>query len=251
MKKIFKDKIKEEMKMDLMKNEITDEDFKPEIEKFNKEIENMEKCECEYSVKIYDFFDTKESFIIIMELCDDTLFKELCNKKTGFSSQEIKEILNQLNVVFKKFNNLRLAHRDIKLNNILVKYLNKEKTKYKVLLSDFGISNQLYSLTKRFSTHAGSQVTMAPEILKNEKYDNKCDIWSLGVIIYQLYFKKYPYLGNVESAILKQIRTIGQSILDKIPEKDKLLKSLLSKMLVENPENRISWEEYFKHKFFN
>ena len=54
----------------------------------------------------------------------------------------------------------------------------------------------------------------------------------------------------MEAAILKDIEKKGQSVLDFIPKKDSLLKDLLSKMLVEDPEKRISWEEYFNHPFF-
>ena len=249
-KKIYKDKIKEEMKFTMMKEEITEEDFKPEIAKFNKELENMKKCECEYSVKIYDYCDKEKEFIIIMELCDETLFHILCRKPKGFSSNEIRQILLQLNIVFKIMNHYNISHRDIKLNNILVKYLNKEKTKFKVLLSDYGISNQLYSLTQKFNTHAGSQIIMAPEILIDEEYNNKCDLWSLGIIIYQLYTKKFPYTGSVENAILKQIKQKGLSVLNDIDPKDKNLKDLLSKLLISDPEKRISWEYYFEHPFF-
>ena len=251
-KKIFKDKIKEEMIFSLGRLEITEEDFKPEIEKFNKEIKNMEYCACENSVKIYDYYDTENEFVIIMELCDETLFHTLIRKTKGkpggFSAEEIKQILLQLNNVFKLMNYYNITHRDIKLNNILVKYLDEEKTKYKVLLSDYGISNQLSSITKKFSTHAGTHLIMAPEILNNEKYTNKCDLWSLGVNIYQMYTKQFPYVSNVEKGILDLIEKNKQTILNVI--KDEKLKDLLSKLLVRNPENRISWEEYFEHPFF-
>jgi len=249
-KKIYKDKIKEEMKFTLCKDKITEEDFKLEIAKFNKELENMQKCQCEYSVNIYDYYDNEKEFTIIMELCDETLFHVLCRKPNGFSSKEIQLILLQLNEVFKRMNYFNISHRDIKLNNILVKYLNKEKTQFKVLLSDYGISNQLYSLTQKFTTHAGSQLIMAPEILNDEKYNNKCDLWSLGIIIYQLYTKNFPYKGTVENAILKQIKQKGLSVLNAIDPKDKNLKNLLSKLLVSDPEKRISWKDYFEHPFF-
>ena len=134
------------------------------------------------------------------------------------------------------------------MHNILVKYLNSKKTKFKVLLSDYGVSNQLSSMTKKYKTHAGTQIIMAPEILKGDKYNNKCDLWSLGVNIYQLYTKKPPYSGQFDNVILNQIDKLGQSVLNVI--KDKKLKDLLSKLLVKEPENRISWEEYFEHDFF-
>ena len=89
---------------------------------------------------------------------------------------------------------------------------------------------------------------MAPEILNDEPYSNKCDLWSLGVNIYLLYTREYPYSSPVEKGILNQIDKKRQSVLEVI--KDEKLKDLLSKLLVKNPKNRISWEEYFKHPFF-
>ena len=122
-KKIKKDQLKEDLKESLVIDEITDEDFKEEIIKFNRELTIMQKCHCENSVEIYDYFDTEKDFVIIMELCDNTLFKELVKTKKGFSPKEIKEILLQLNNAFKILNKYNIAHRDIKLHNILVKYL--------------------------------------------------------------------------------------------------------------------------------
>ena len=183
-----------------------------------------------------------------MELCDNTLFKELAKTKKWFNAKEIRDILFQLNNVFRILNEKNIAHRDIKLNNILVKYLNEEKSKFKVLLSDYGVSNQLCSMTKKYKTHAGTQIIMAPEILSGKEYDNKCDLWSLGVIIYQLYTKKPPYSGSFDKVILNQINKLGQKVLDVI--KDEKLKDLLSKLLVKEPENRISWKAYFQHDFF-
>ena len=258
-KKIKIERLKDDIKQSKVSNIITEEDIKPEIEKFNKELENMKICQCENSVKIFDYYykidesENEKEFIIIMELCDETLFHELCNIKSdirGFKSNQIRDILKQLNNVFKIMNENKIAHRDIKLNNILIKYLNKKKNKFKVLLSDYGISNRLLTLTGKFSTHVGNLLIMAPEILKMEDYNEKCDLWSLGVNIYQLYTKKIPYNSTFEMGILKEIKEKKQSVLDIIPEEDALLKDLLSKLLVEDPEKRISWEEYFAHPFF-
>ena len=84
-KKIKKDALKEELKIKLKKNDINKEDFKEEIIKFNRELKNMDKCYCENTVKLYDYFDTDKYFIIIMELCDNNLFYELCKTKSGFN----------------------------------------------------------------------------------------------------------------------------------------------------------------------
>ena len=247
-KKIKKNQLKEDIKENNCVDEITDEDFLNEIIKFNRELENMKICHCQNSVEIYDYFDTKEEFIIIMELCDNNLFKVLAKIKNGFDVEKIKNILLQLNNAFKIMNEHNIAHRDIKLHNILVKFLNKKETEFKVLISDFGVSNQLNSMTGRYKTHAGTQMIMAPEILEGKKYTNKCDLWSLGISIFQLYTKKPPYSGKFDNEILQNIKDLGQSVLDVI--KDAKLKDLLSKLLVSDPNKRISWEEYFNHSFF-
>ena len=236
------------MKEDLCTTIITKEDFKPKIANFNKEIIYMQLCHCENSVEIYDYYDTKDEFVIIMELCDDTLLNILANTENGFSVPKIKEILLQLNNVFRIMHENKISHRDIKLNNILVKYLDGDKTEFKVLLSDYGISNQLNMLTSNFKTQIGTRIIMAPEILKGEKYNDKCDLWSLGVNIYKLKTKNYPYKGKVDNEILNQIREIGQTVLENIPDRN--LNNLLSRLLVENPQERISWDEYFEHEFF-
>ena len=228
--------------------EITEEEFKKEISKFNRELKIMKECHCDNSVEIYDYYDTKDNFIIVMELCDDTLFKELTKTKNGFSPEKLKEILLQLNNVFKLMNKNNIAHRNIEIHNILIKYLNKEKTKFKVLLSDYRVSNQLSSMSQKFNTHAGTRIAMAPEILEGKEYNTKCDLWSLGVIIYQLYTKKFPFEGEFDNVILMKINKDRQKVLDDI--KDQKLKDLLSKLLVKDPKKRISWEEYFNLKFF-
>ena len=86
---------------------------------------------------------------------------------------------------------------------------------------------------------------MSPEELKNQIISTKSDIWSLGIIIYYLYFKEYPYNGR-EYNIIKQI------------EENKKLKStnnkelddLIQQMLQPNANKRISWNNYFQHSFF-
>lgn len=247
-KVISKDFIKE-IKAEKLINEVNDELMLPYVEKFNKELNIMQKCQCENSVKIFDYYDTENDFIIVMELCDENLNELLCRKQGGFSSDEIRNILLQLNNVFRVMNNNKISHRDLKLNNILVKYTNFDRTNYKVLLCDYGVSNQLISTN--FETHAGTKIYMAPEILKDEPYTEKCDLWSLGINIYQMYFKNYPYKGVMDMEIHKNIVSLGQSVLNNIREEDSILKDLLSKLLVINQNDRITWKEYYSHNFFN
>ena len=78
--------------------------------------------------------------------------------------------------------------------------------------------------------------TMAPEILKNQKYDNKCDLWSLGIIIYQLFFRRLPFQGLIGDVLLNNIR--NNKNIKKTNNKE--LDDLLSKLLKEDPKKRIT-----------
>ena len=126
-----------------------------------------------------------------------------------------------------------------------MKYINDEKTKYIVKLADYGISRQLVILRTNKMTLIGTPYTMAPELLNCEKYNNKCDLWSLGVMIYQLFFRTPPFKGDTEIALLNDIR--NNKNIRKTNNKD--LDDLLSKLLVEDHKKRITWEQYFKHPF--
>ena len=217
------------------------------INAFWKEIDCMKKCECENSVRLIDNFETANNLNIIMELCDSNLFDYLNNNRLNpFSAEEIKEIFLQLNNVFKIMNKNNIIHRDLKLGNILIKYTDESKKKFIPKLGDYGFSKDLNDHTFA-ETHLGTPATMAPEIMMNQKYNDKSDLWSIGIMIYQLHFKDLPYKGINELQILEKIKLNAQI---KQPE-DPQLRDLLNKLLVMDPQKRISWEDYFNHPFFN
>ena len=218
----------------------------------NNELNNMKICsnENDNSVKYYESFYYKNKLVIIMELCDNSLQKLLDERKKGFTSEQIFNIMSQLNNTFKIMYKNKIIHRDIKLDNILIKEKddiinNDSNINFIVKLTDYGISKQLENTN---TTSMGSFQTMAPEILEGEKhYDNKCDLWSIGIIIYQLYFKEYPYKGT-PVAIYNQIKKLGKKLLKKT--KNEKLDNLIDSLLIREPEKRINYEEYFNHPFF-
>ena len=87
----------------------------------------------------------------------------------------------------------KIIHRDLKLENILIKY-EDNNNKYKIKIADYGNSKRLDSLSKiNCNSKVGTLMYMAPEILNGKKYNYKCDLWSIGVIIYRLRFVKSPF----------------------------------------------------------
>ena len=68
-------------------------------------------------------------------------------------------------------------------------------------MTDYGASKQLLTLTKKFSTKIGTCNYMAPEVLEGKSYNAECDLWSIGIMMYILFFKKFPYVGDTETAV--------------------------------------------------
>ena len=240
LKIIDKDRMKS--KLMILKNNINVSEYLNEITCMkNLEGKNQDN---KNTVKFYEYFDNEKEFIIVMELCDENLVKHIANRGP-FNEKEIYELLTQLNNSFKNMKEKKITHRDLKPQNILIKNENKKKI-YK--LSDYGLSKQLIHLNQELTTMVGTALFKAPEIMEGKKFNYKCDLWSLGVIIYLLLFKKYPYNGRSETIILEDIKKKGQKELFK--SKDNELDDLIRKLLVKDPEKRISWEEYFEHPFF-
>ena len=217
----------------------------------------MKKCSLnnENSVKCYEYFNNEDYFTIIMELCDTNLSQVLTDRilkyKKGFNSEEILEILKQLNNTFKLMKENKIIHRDLKLENILIKYKDKEHKKYTIKLSDYGSSKRLSSLTKNYLISVNGTLSyMAPEILKREEYNYKCDLWSIGIIIYKLYFGNSPFPGLTEKDLIKNINEYDKGIKTINKTGNKELDDLIKNLLQKEPSKRLNWDQYFNHPFF-
>ena len=215
--KIFdKQRIREDLKINILSTN-NEANLIEYIKKLFNEVENMKIAERknnenENTVKYYEYFDNEIEFAIVMELCDESLTNLIINRKKPFSIEEIYDFLMQLNNTFKIMNENKLAHRDLKLENILVKHNSEGKNIYKI--ADYGTSKQLINLS-RLHTKTGTLYFMVPEIIELGNYNEKCDLWSLGVILYVLCFQKYPYIGDNDFALINNIKNLGQRNFEK------------------------------------
>jgi serine/threonine-protein kinase ULK/ATG1 len=226
------------------------------IEALKKELSIMKFISSENSVKLIEDFETEDNYNFVMELCDSDLDEELKKnvkkKDIGFNELEVYEIMTQFNNVFLKMQKERIIHRDLKLKNILIKY-NKDipYLGFAIKLSDFGFSKFMDSdLT---GTNLGSPATKAPEIMIGKEYNAKADLWSVGVIIFQLFFNRLPFPAS-------NIRELKYAIFNsngvKLPENSDnpvsdICFDLINRLLQKDPNNRINFEDYFQHKFFS
>ena len=224
------DKLKENILSYLEEDEDPEKKLKEYIDRYINECENMKLCSNINSVKFYEYFNDGNNFVIIMELCDSNLSELLLKRNNmGFTDQEIYEIMTQLNNGFKIMKENKIIHRNLKLENIFIKY--EDNNKYIVKLADYGSSKRLDSLSKNYcNTNVGTLIYMPLEILKEEKYNYKCDLWSIGIIIYILKFGKSPFNGQTEISLIKNINNFNNNTIRTGNEKlDDLLKKLLEK----------------------
>ena len=212
---------------------------------FMNEIKLLIKLKTPYTIQYYDSFEDEESFYIVMELCDESLedYLERIYPKC-LEKKEIQKIFYQLNVFLYKMRQNKISHRDLKGENILIKYTNKDKTNFDIRVTDFGLGTKIYNFRTQHSI-CGTDSFMAPEV-ETLIYNDKCDLWSLGVILYELIFNEYIFDGKSEK---KRLELRDNGIIPKLPE-DEELKDLLLKLIVVKVEDRISWDDYFNHSLF-
>ena len=216
---------------------------------FFNELNIMKKINSPNSVRFITYFISSTNYNIILELCDGDMAGLLANKKR-YSAPEIREIFLQLCNVFRIMSKENIIHRDLKLNNILFKYKNDPNNHNCVdiipKLGDYGLSKILdgRGIT---DTHCGTPLTMAPEVLMDREYNYKADLWSIGVLMYQLYFGTYPFIGtnNKQAFLNKLLHNPKRSH----PEESDL-DDLINSCLVVDVDKRITWDEYLNHKFF-
>ena len=186
-----------------------------------KEIEVMKKLNQNNSI-LKETFETKEYFYIVMEICICNLENYIQMREKGLSSNEIKQILIQINNILKILLNEDIQLRDLNTRIILIS-LNK-------------IDNTLIKLSNLIS----------PEIINYEGDLSKSVLWSLGILIYYMTFKEYPYYGDNEYKLFEDIKS-GKN-LQSIENQE--LNDLMNKLLKIEVSERLSWEEYFNHNFF-
>lgn len=219
------------------------------IYKLNKnikrEIELHKKIKHRNIISLYDIiYDDKNHYIyLILEYCEKGDFAKFQNKqplKEVYIQKYIKDLAEGL----KYLSQYNIIHRDLKPQNLLISNCGDIK------ISDFGFAKEHNNIDNLKQTYCGSPLYMAPEILHYQKYNSKSDLWSVGIIIYEMITGKPPYHVKNFYQLMKLIDK--ENII--LPYKYKLyiskeLQSLLLRLLVKEPQNRIGWFAFFNVKW--
>ena len=199
-------------------------------------------------LKVLDFFSTTHLYYIITEYCPDgELFNEII-KVGKFDEGQSAFIMNQIFKAITYCHSLNIIHRDLKPENIMITEREKNGC-LQVKIIDFGTA-KISERGQSENRYVGSSYYMAPEVIKR-KYNEKCDLWSCGVIMYILLSGRPPFDGDDDNEILENVKK-GEYDLSNYPFPTLSEESidLIKKLLTYDPNKRISASEALKHPWF-
>lgn len=195
-------------------------------------------------VSLYEVVRTEKHLWLVLEYCSGgELFYHIYERRR-LDLNECKALFIQIVLAVKYVHSLNLSHRDLKLENILLLDLKKSIIK----LSDFGFVREYNPKARKFlSTICGTNVYMAPELLKNQKYSGfSIDIWSLGVILYTMVYGEMPFDEDDDMKTKFKIIHHEPGYSDTIPP-DLIL--LIKKMLSKDPSQRPDLNDILNSSF--
>ena len=208
-----------------------------------KEIENLKLLNHPNILKLYEYYFDRKNIYIITEYCEGgELFDKIKERNTYFSEKDAAKILKAVLQAVAYCHSMGVVHRDLKPENILLEGNDFEHIK----LIDFGTST-IINKNKKFNERLGTAYYIAPEVL-SKNYDEKCDLWSVGVIMYILLTGEPPFNGKNDDEIIKNVKTHVINYDAKILRHVSIDgKDLLKKFLERNTKKRISASNALEH----
>ena len=197
----------------ITKTKITD------MGKFQTEIKILSMLDHPNIVRLFEVIEDDKYYNLLEELCTGgELLTRAQNNQ--LKEKDIARIFNQIMSGVAYIHGMGIAHRDLKLENIL---FSSEKPSSPIKIIDFGFSvflgknnenskeketeNEKKTVYKRLKSKVGTLYYISPEIIKGN-YDEKCDIWACGVILYILLAGYPPFNGNTDKEVYNQITNI-------------------------------------------
>jgi serine/threonine protein kinase len=209
-----------------------------------REVETLTSIQCPYVIKLIEPLRTKNSFYIVTEFCEGGDLEKLISRRGAVNEVIAKKWFKQLLEAIACFNQLEIVHRDLKLANILLTHADCNQADIKI--SDFGLARFIGPAPVN-ATCVGTPLIMAPEVLHQERYDSAIDIWSLGCVIYEIVAGRSPFnvqnMDQLKKAMFEPIKYPNTF--------SPLLVDILSRMIIPDPQKRLSASELLAHPYFN
>ena len=215
------------------------------------EIDILKKLSHPNIVKIYEFYISNSHYYIVTEFCrDGELFSYIKNK---YSERQLAVLFYQVFSGLWYLHDNKILHRDIKLENIMISQKEKDyetgEELFWVKIIDFGTA-KIFEKNKKEKDVVGSSYYIAPEVLQ-QNYNEKCDTWSVGVILYMMLVGRAPFDGKDDEEIILKINSADYNSKEpKLMKHSPEVRDLVSKLLQKDTDKRYSAREAIAHPWF-
>ncbi|CAD8060806.1 unnamed protein product [Paramecium sonneborni] len=210
-----------------------------DLANLRQEIEILRRLKHENIILLLDAFETAGEFCLVTEFGQGVLF-EILEDDRKIPESEVRNIAQQLVRALHYLHSNRIIHRDMKPQNILI------SADGVVKLIDFGFARAMSTNTQVLHSIKGTPLYMAPELVQEQPYDHTVDLWSLGVILYELFVGQPPFYTNQIYSLIQLIIKDPVKYPDNMsPEFMSFLKGLLNK----TPSERLGWPDLLNHPF--
>ncbi|MBN1406790.1 MAG: serine/threonine protein kinase [Calditrichaceae bacterium] len=204
-----------------------------QLDRFKREAQILANLEHPNIIKVWDFGTFKDHFYISFEYFKNQNLREVLNRRQ-LDEKNKRKLISQLMNGLNYAHNQHIIHRDLKPENILLdEHLNLK-------IADFGlasIENQAGSTEE--TTIVGTPAYMSPEQIQGQELTSQSDLFSMGIIIYEIYCGKNPFLGDDTGATLNNILNLNDNLikygLAALPED---IKEFVRQLFSKNPDKR-------------
>ena len=207
----------------------------------NREIEIMYILNHPHCLRLKNHFEDDQNFYLVMPLAHKGQLYRVLRKFRKFDERTAAQILRETISALQYLHSFKppIIHRDIKPENLLL------NNGGRVLLADFGWSN--FSDGDVRKTFCGTPEYIAPEMLLKKGHDTRVDIWSIGVLMFELLAGYSPFVAKSNQDLYQNIRRLKIQWPKDMPP---LAKNLIGKILKLNPLDRPSLQEILDHQWF-
>ncbi|XP_015667830.1 serine/threonine-protein kinase 33 isoform X1 [Protobothrops mucrosquamatus] len=218
------------------------------VKRLEQEVSILKRVNHEHIIHLEEVFETPKRVYLVMELCEDGELKEILQRKGQFTENETRHIIQSLASAIAYLHKKDIVHRDLKLENILVKSSDideQNEMKLNIKVTDFGLAVQKTGGSEsRFQSTCGTPIYMAPEVISAHDYSQQCDVWSIGVIMYMLLSGEPPFMASSEEKLFEVIKKgdlhFKQSVWQSV---NIAAKNILRLLLKVDPAHRITANE--------
>lgn len=198
-------------------------------------------------IRFYHLIENDDKLYMLLEYAPNGDLYKLIVEKEKFSEKDACKIVAQVALALEYIHKKGILHRDLKPENILL------DSNLVVKVSDFGWCGEYRRIQRRQDEASHARITfcgtyeyMSPEVIRGKYQNEKVDVWSLGILLYELLHGKTPFRSNAPLEIQKNIIE-GRLNIDKRLSKDAI--DLLRRILRASPQDRYSISDILTHSF--